>query len=203
MRAGDAATRVKRPSRNVEIVAERPSPRPSIVSTAHGREVRRPGRRRRVRLVMIDEPELRRAERVHAASCRRSASRLSAFGHGPGGHSVIRYFTARVSPASGTGPGLAAADRVVALLAAGPPAAERLGWIGRRGGDDDRSAPGARPACARHASIERVGKRTSSLRRVNRSSFTAKRSRPSCSSAAPESCPSQMPSTFTVLSASR
>ena len=35
-RAGDAATRVSRPSRNTEMVDERPSPTPSIVRTAHG-----------------------------------------------------------------------------------------------------------------------------------------------------------------------
>ena len=63
MRAGDAATRSSRPSRNVEIVAERPSPRPSIVSTAHGAKPDGPRRRRRVRLVMIDEPELGARER--------------------------------------------------------------------------------------------------------------------------------------------
>src|SRR5688572_18167239 len=51
---------------------------------------------------------------------------------------------------------------------------------------------------ARHVAIERVGNRTSSLRRVNRSSFSAHRSRPSTSRAAPESWPSQIPSTFTV-----
>ena len=34
---------------------------------------------------------------------------------------------------------------------------------------------GPKPAYVRHASIERVGNRTSSLRRLNRSSFTANR----------------------------
>ena len=103
----------------------------------------------------------------------------------------------------GAGPGLTAANRVVALLASEPPSAERLGRIGGGDGDDINLLRASRPAYARHASMERVGKRTSSLRRVNRSSFTAKRSRPSCSSAAPESCPSQMPSTFTMWSSLR
>ena len=35
LRAGDAATRVSVPSRNAEMVADSPSPRPSIVITAH------------------------------------------------------------------------------------------------------------------------------------------------------------------------
>ena len=91
-----------RPSRNAEIVAERPSPSPSIVRTAHGVEARCPGGGRRVRLVMIDERE-RRAVSPCRASCRRSATRLSALESGPGAHSVIRYFIARVSPASGPG----------------------------------------------------------------------------------------------------
>ena len=197
-RAVDAATRFE------PAVAKRRDRRREAIAHAVDRqdrarrEVRGPRRRRRVRLVMIDEPELRARRAPWRASGWRSASRLSASKTGPGGHSVMRYFSARVSSESGAGPGLAAADRVVALLAPGPPSAESSWrdrrWRRRR----DRSAPGVRPRARRHASIDRAGKRTSSLRRVNRSSLTAKRSRPSCSSAAPESCPSQMPSTFTM-----
>src|SRR4029453_9154080 len=55
---------------------------------------------------------------------------------------------------------------------------------------------GESAACLRHASIERVGKTISSFRRVSRSSLTANVRRPSCPSAGPESCPSQMPRMF-------
>ena len=82
-RAGDAATRSSRPSRNAEIVAERPSPRPSIVSTAHVGKARRPRRGGRVRLVMIDETESGAAESGLVAARRRSAIRLSRRDSGP------------------------------------------------------------------------------------------------------------------------
>ena len=54
-RAGEVATRCSRPSRKAEMVAERPSPSPSIVRTAQGAKAGGPGRRGGVRLVMIDE----------------------------------------------------------------------------------------------------------------------------------------------------
>ena len=52
---------------------------------------------------MIDDLQLRRASGRDGSSCRLSTAALSALDSGPGRHSVIRYFIARVSPASGPG----------------------------------------------------------------------------------------------------
>ena len=198
LRAGDAVTRSSRPSRNAEIVADRPSPRPSMVSTAHDGESGCPGRRGGVRLVVIDEPERRVREPVASElpSQRRGAERPATAGPAPTRSSGTS--TARVRAGQGTWRRLAPANGVVALLAARARAVpgslpDRTSSRPRRG-----SAPGCSPACARQAAIDRAGNAISSLRRLRRSSLTANRSCPSCSSAAPESCPSQMPRMFTV-----
>jgi hypothetical protein len=60
LRAGDVATRCRVPSPNLEIVAETRAPRTIEWSTtAQEGKSRRPRRRGRVRLVVIDEAQIR------------------------------------------------------------------------------------------------------------------------------------------------
>ena len=109
LRAGEAATRSSRPSRNAEIVADRPSPRPSIVTTAHGVEPRGPCGGRGVRLVVIDEAQRRARQSVRARAARRSArpaERRRDAGRAPLGHAVLERRgsaarAARVAPCGG------------------------------------------------------------------------------------------------------
>src|SRR6185312_15835301 len=100
--AGEAATLCSLPSRKVEMVADSPSPSPSIVTTAQDAN-----------------PDAHAAPaacaswwstscssacpREHRASSAFKARLLSPRDAGPGAHSVILYFKPRVSPADAPG----------------------------------------------------------------------------------------------------
>ena len=108
-----------------------------MVTTAHDAKPDAHAAAGGMRLVMIDQPERRRAPSAVARQLPLAArSRLSARDAGPGAHSVIRYFEAAREAGERTRQRLAAAHRVVALLAARPQPAERLRRIGGRRGDE-------------------------------------------------------------------
>ena len=160
------------PSRKAEIVDEQPSPSPSIVSTVHA-----PNPEAHAAAAACaswwSTSCSRRAARARGASCA-EATRDSPLGTPrPGDHSVMPVLGGARQRGQQARPHLPATDGIVALLGGRPPPPERLGRVGgarwrRRRLPRHRGRPDAR-----HAAMERVGKRTSSLRRVNRSSLTA------------------------------
>ena len=146
------------------MVADRPSPTPSIVRTGTGGEAGRPGRRGSVRLVMIEDPQLGAlqtvprqltAQREPAEEPRRRAGR-------PLGHAVFQP-PASGAPARPAGP-CAGAPRNSAPCSratAGP-----ASWPDRSSIAATTSiCAGADPAAARQAAIDATGKAISSLRR--------------------------------------
>ncbi len=100
-----------------------------------GREAARARRRSRVRGVVIDETEIRARQTVarERTAKRRSAQGLERASRLPFGEPVFHAARQRRERA---GQRVAAADRVVPLLAAGPPPRQCLGRIERRHGDD-------------------------------------------------------------------